>query len=1813
MASTYDEYVPELGVIVSFPVGVSEEAKQRFIQRKLSGGAPAPTPPPPTSSAMDDVLRNVGGFALGVPRGIIEGIAAVPEGIGGITGSELLKSTGAAIRDNPLSNLFAGEASTGRMAGELIGNLATFLAPGSIAKLAGAPKLATALTAVIGGASGAAEQVREAEQNRLAGMQVTPEQEQTAAIMGVAPGLLDFLPFGRLTRNLAPGLVGAAQIAGEGLGARAARIGQSAVIGGLTEGAQRGLQNVIEQQVYNPQQDALEGIVQEAGIGAVAEGGLEGLIGFLTKRVAVKGLRAKQQRVREGASPTVEAGTQDAVAVETTAEGLPSFRYVGREMPQFTTVGTRQPEALVTPPPTGPIPAPPEVPFFPMSSTYGMARMPSPMLPTVDEFGNIVPAGEVAPPPGAALPTGGPVVRETPSSLPDYMRGLSPEDLAFAEDIRAMLPVEAPPAPRDIVAEQQRGASILEELMNPRPPYIEPVTPSYSPTAPISLTPEGTFRRPSNLYTDIPRAMRGTGIPVTPVPTIQERVAADIEQQRVEQRQREAQVAEEARQREAQAVVDAETRRTQARTEMDRMAEEQRRRAALPAAPRSAGRPTIPETGVPDERVLDAQQRLAREEFNKNLAELNPDELAIVQAKQESGLGTAVRPQEIAEVQEFADLPFTRDQYRQAVEIGKTTAATNLPKRFSTSLGISQDAAQTMVDTMINRGDATVEAGRVRINPAATGPRFSVETQATPEPAPTPEPITVEAFRQRIARGEIPEVPSQIHSELKALGVDDLLSARLVDSLGNPQVAGQYANRIVSLALAGRSPDQLRSTLNHEVVHALKELKIFSTAEWNLLQNTLSPSAVLSEDEQKFYSDLYKNDPEALAEEAVARGMQKFIDGRMDLPRPAAAAVEKTTSVFSKLGDLFRQRGLETPEQVIGAFRAGEIGRRQLPVEAPTAATQPTVAAGRQPNTADTTNVRDLETLLGRTDSEGYVIPEERDQAGAPTPRLSIEQEPVPNPLFAQPDPQKSIGQRAAETLQVRPTLPSEIRTQVIDRRAPIAQLARAAGTIGKAEVSSEEAVRRLDQANDQGIANLKFGAMEFVGKPGNGYFIASEGAHPLGSDGYMVRMAEIGKLDKFFHYLAGLRSTALGEREKQLTPAQIRQFLSYGNDPRIKQAAAEHKQFNDGMIDAVVASGRFSKEEGERLKRDMYIPYLRISETPEGDIRFTAGGSNLASSPKLKALKGGLGQARDPLATYVENVQMLTTMALKNEAMNRISRDGIQTGYIRPARKGDENTVPVWVSGQKKRMAILDPQLYESVTYAPQPLSGMVKILALPARFLRSSVVFNPIYPIRNLIRDSQQVFAQGYTDMPLVSALDGVRKALTRSESYRDLERFGVVSSNIRGEGGGEGTAREARATFDDSLLGAVSKGIRAFEDFNQRFEAANRVVVYENLLKRGRTKAQAAAEARELINFNRHGANLHMRTLSALIPFQNARIQGADVLYRAALTKDNPEMTRQLYNRSVMLAALSMVYAATIQSNPAYQSASDEERENNWFVPLPDGEAIRVPIPFELGWFVKVVPENLARMMNGTADGKVFLESFRRFADSTMKLEVTPQAIKPFQEAMVTNFNDFTQRPVEQDYMKRLELADRYDERTTLVAKKISEFSNGKISPIQADHMLRGYSGTSMNYVWQMVEFLSNPQASPSLSGRQAAEMPVVGTLFARKDGGRKLGEAYEVRDLADQAAASLRLRLREGTPIEAPERERLNREMGFDQAIEPINQALTALNQRERALRRDIRMGRVTGTQAKPELDDIRLRKLDLSERVLEIRKRMVPGG
>lgn len=1955
MATTYDEYVPELGAIVTFPVGVSEEAKQRFIQRKL-GAAPAPTPPaPPPSNIMGDISRNVKGFVLGGPRGIIEAVAAMPEGIGGITGSELLKSAGAAIRDNPLANLFAGEESAGRTVGELAGNLATFLVPGSAAKLLGAPRLGAGLFSVMGGAAGAAEQVREAERNRAAGMEVTPGQEQLAALAGAATGQLDRFPLGRLSRPFSPALAGAKQLLGEGIGGATARIAGTGVIGGVTEGAQQIAQNLIEQQVYNPQQAALENAVESAGIGAVAEGGLDGLIGFLAKRAAAKGVRTARRIKEEG--PAIPRGDAESIGIRRTAEGLPDVTYIPSARP-------------------------------PAAAPTAVAEPASPLDRAAEQLAQQQRILES----GAEFPvTNFPTLRPTEPTLPQEMRGLSPEDLALGEDIQQLtrqfeqtggLSMLSPiamqeaiqatearrtPLPRPYEPTIPSGAEILNEILNPAPPYVSPYS---TATGPLRITPEGTFAQPSMLFQDLPperiprpeavgkpegqeygdtseavggiedqeyqdaiRLVRERGkastsllqrnlqfeygkaarildrmyrdgiigppngtkprdvlnvaspeqrvtppAPYSPPPLfpgaslesddalkamfarkqrsetmdeisrlygqmasldqqIEERLAPPvpppppatiprdpmIDQILADQRRQAEQPSafraatpEEADQALRQTIRGIQTR--EARPFVRQQAEATR-------AARRVARPTIPETPAIDERALDAQQRLAREEFSKNLNELNPDELAIVEAKQQQGLGTAVRPQEVAEVQEFADLPFTRDQYRRAVATAQTSAPLGTrgvatPSSIATAIDAPVETGKAIVDFMVQKGDASPiprSPNTVRVNPEATGPRYSVEptpVEPTPveptEPPAAPRPLTVATLREEVQAGVKPQVALDLFEELKTLGVDDLLSTRLVDSLGAPGIKGQYADRIVSLALAGRSPEKLRSTLNHEVVHALQELGIFTRAEWNLLQNALSPNAVLSEDERKFYSDAYKNDPVAMNEEAVARGIQLYLEGRMELPKGAANAVEKTAGILDRIRGVFRGEGLDTPENVIAAFKSGEIGGREITgVPTTTAATSPQQAPS------------DLAKLLEDTDAEGYAVPKEDRAAGArrpgatpeePTAKLSIEQEPVPNPFFAQPDSAKPIGERAADAIQSLRGTPDQIRMGAIDRRAPIANLARKAGTIGKAEISSEEGVRRADQSIDTSIAGMKYGAVRFDGKPGNGVFYAGDGPHPLGSDGYITEMAKSGKLDKFFHYLAGVRSTGLGEREKFLTPAQIRQYLSYGKDPLIRRAAEQHKQFNDGMIDMVVASGRFSKAEGDRLKQNLYIPYLRLNENAEGEITFTSGSSNLASNPMLKALKGGLGQAKDPLETYIANVNMLTNMAMKNEAMNRIARDGMMTKVMRQATKNDKDVVSVFVNGNKKRLAVDDKLLYESVSYAPQPLGKLVNILAVPGNFLRSSVVISPIYPLRNLIRDSQQVFAQGYTNMPLASAFDGVRKAISNSESFRDLERFGVVSSNIRGEGGAEGTARAARAQLDSSLMNALSRGMRAFEDFNQRFEAANRVVVYENLLKKGRTKAQAASEARELMNFNRHGANVLMRTLSALIPFQNARIQGADVLYRALRKPDTPDLRRQLLMRGTMLAGLSMAYAAAIQQNPAYKNATTEEQENNWFVPLPDGEAIRVPIPFELGFFVKILPENLVKAVNKTQEGPIFWDSFVRFLLSTMKVDFIPQAAKPLAEAVVTNYDSFRGRPVTPDWMKRLEVSDRYDERTSLIAKQISELSGNRLSPIQADHMLRGYSGTTMNYVWQFLDFLQNPSASPSLSGRQAAEVPIVGSLFARKDGGRKLAEAYELRDLADKAAASLRLRLREGTEIAPAERERLTREMGFDRAIEPINQALTALNQRERTLRRDLRLGRITGNQAKPELDDIRARKTQLSERIIEIRRRMIPS-
>jgi len=99
-------------------------------------------------------------------------------------------------------------------------------------------------------------------------------------------------------------------------------------------------------------------------------------------------------------------------------------------------------------------------------------------------------------------------------------------------------------------------------------------------------------------------------------------------------------------------------------------------------------------------------------------------------------------------------------------------------------------------------------------------------------------------------------------------------------------------------------------------------------------------------------------------------------------------------------------------------------------------------------------------------------------------------------------------------------------------------------------------------------------------------------------------------------------------------------------------------------------------------------------------------------------------------------------------------------------------------------------------------------------------------------------------------------------------------------------------------------------------------------------------------------------------------NARVQGLDLLYRAGTGKyatiDNMTRNRALIGflgRASLLATTSLAYAGMVEDEEEYKAASPEVRDDNWIIPgFGDGPGFKIPIPFEIGFIFKTIPERV-----------------------------------------------------------------------------------------------------------------------------------------------------------------------------------------------------------------------------------------------------------
>lgn len=649
--------------------------------------------------------------------------------------------------------------------------------------------------------------------------------------------------------------------------------------------------------------------------------------------------------------------------------------------------------------------------------------------------------------------------------------------------------------------------------------------------------------------------------------------------------------------------------------------------------------------------------------------------------------------------------------------------------------------------------------------------------------------------------------------------------------------------------------------------------------------------------------------------------------------------------------------------------------------------------------------------------------------------------------------------------------------------------------------------------------------------------------------------------------YEAGARANQVGwdklnfESATEAKAEYIALMAQLAANPEQKKAVEEasklYRQHNAGLLDFLVETGAIAKEKAAELKAISYVPFYRVANS--GDVQlmvdkehpFRIG--NIKDEPQLQALVGGNEYIMPIFTSSVQNTFMLTNMGLRNQSVKETAYALRKIGMASRVSEGKgpaSNNVVRFKNKGKDYYALIDTEMYgipadlvvKGMEGIKTTIPAVVNLMGIPADILRTFVTRNPAYALRQVVRDPLTAWFTTGTDVaPVLSSFKELAKMVAgRSEVEKELMAAGAISSNVF-----SGDQRDMTKFLKDMSAGKSGwdKAMGRLDALALQGDAATRAVIYKDSLDKGMTKQQALLRTLESMNFSRRGLSPSMQALSVLIPFFNAQIQGLDVLYRAFKGQmpfsEQLAIRQKMVARGVMLAAGTVAYAMFMEDDEAYKRAKPEERLANWFVYVPGiDEPVRVPIPFELGYLFKALPEALYNIAASDEKASKSLEGMGKLLAMSNPFAL-PQAIKPLTEAYLGK--SFFSGDIESEREKKTMMpTERYRETTTEVSKLLGQVT-GKVgvSPITLDYLMRGYTGPLGIAIVQLANPILNTEAEAAIAkpSMKASKLPFIGGIFQPVEGRGTLDEAYAQMQEIQQIKGTYNRLVTEGRRAEA----------------------------------------------------------------------------
>ncbi|EOY6984484.1 LPD5 domain-containing protein, partial [Yersinia enterocolitica] len=604
-----------------------------------------------------------------------------------------------------------------------------------------------------------------------------------------------------------------------------------------------------------------------------------------------------------------------------------------------------------------------------------------------------------------------------------------------------------------------------------------------------------------------------------------------------------------------------------------------------------------------------------------------------------------------------------------------------------------------------------------------------------------------------------------------------------------------------------------------------------------------------------------------------------------------------------------------------------------------------------------------------------------------------------------------------------------KLNTKTFDGMAPLKYAEDAAG-INDARSSAYIGARMAAGAGSVTAATLEHGLPRYNKVEG----IVERQSGTGKEDALMGILDGLGNhRENFFKWIAGHRSERLMKegKENNFNADEIAYMktLNRGNETLFEGQKKKYDAFIKSILDLQQDMGLIDPESRAQWEDAWYLPYYREAENGEVKGPWTSKGIANQSST-VRKLKGSDLTIKDPIENLFNYVAKSVDASMKNEAMRRSVVNLADTGVlevIESPNKMDferigKDVVKVFVDGQEKLVQVNDPELYRAFTMIDLERSNstFMKAARTAKKVLTVSTTSMPDFIIRNFMRDSIHSWAinkDGFK--PVTASWAGFKKALRTDDSLVDMmfagATFGGGYSNVYDPASTAKTIRSVlrRKGYSDSqmqefessivrnskeVMGKVEQGLHQYKNLSEAAENANRLATYEAAIKSGKSKAQAAFESRDLMDFSMMGASNIMINLSDMLPFFNARMQGLSKLGRAI--KENP---REVLKRGGMITAASLALMALNWDDKRYEELQDWDKDTYWHAWIGD-QHIRFPKPFEIGLMFGTLPERFVRALGGKDSAAKFGKLVAHNFMETMAFNPIPQVAMPIAEAYV-----------------------------------------------------------------------------------------------------------------------------------------------------------------------------------------------------------------